>query len=154
MSIRSTTEEFEVPLRNRYGTEHETKIVDIHVFMTITHDVVGLEIWEHSNDSGLALNQCEVILTHEETKRLAQALLNTIKEVAQFIDDVESLAGTGRWLERQDRRERFEAGQFNELLDELVDEVMGPAEDAPEWSRYNAHDSNLVSLNSAKPSST
>ncbi len=80
MSIRSTTETFEVPLRNGYGTEHETKIVDIHVFMTITHDVVGLDMWQHSKDSGLAPNQCEVILTHEEAKRLAQALLDTIQE--------------------------------------------------------------------------
>lgn len=80
MSIRSTIDDFEVPLRNRYGTEHETKIVDIHVFMTITHHVVGLDMWEHSNDSNLALNQCEVILTHEEAKRLAQALLDTIQE--------------------------------------------------------------------------
>ena len=80
MSIRSTIEQFEVPLRNRYGTEHEIKIVDVHVFMTILHDVVGLDMWEHSNDNNLALNQCEVILTHEEAKRLAQALLNTIQE--------------------------------------------------------------------------
>ena len=80
MSIRSTREEFEVPLRNRYGTEHETEIVDIHVFMTITHDVVGLELWQHSKDSDWAPNQCEVILTHEEAKRLAQALLGTVEE--------------------------------------------------------------------------
>jgi hypothetical protein len=80
MSIRSTTEEFEVPLRNRYGTEHETNYVDIHVFMTITHDVVGLDLCEQSKEHGLALNQCEVILTHEEAKRLSQALLDTIQE--------------------------------------------------------------------------
>ena len=80
MSIRSTTEEFEVPLRNGYGTEHETNYIDIHVFMTITHDVVGLDLSEHSKEHGLALNQCEVILTHEEAKRLIQALIDTIKE--------------------------------------------------------------------------
>jgi hypothetical protein len=80
MSIRSTREEFEVPLRNGYGTEHETKYVDIHVFMTITHQVVGLDLCERSKEHGLALNQCEVILTHEEAKRLSQALLDTIQE--------------------------------------------------------------------------
>ncbi len=80
MSIRSTTEEFEVPLRNGYGTEHETNFVDIHVFMTITHHVVGLDLCERSKEHGLELNQCEVILTHEEAKRLAQALLDTIQE--------------------------------------------------------------------------
>lgn len=80
MSIAHTIEEFEVPLRNRYGTEHETKFVDIHVFMTITHHVVGLDLCERSKEHGLALNQCEVVLTHQEAKLLAQALLDTIKE--------------------------------------------------------------------------
>jgi hypothetical protein len=80
MSIRSTREEFEVPLRNGYGTEHETKYIDIHVFMTITHNVIGLDLCELSREHGLALNQCEVILTHEEAKRLAKALLDTIQE--------------------------------------------------------------------------
>lgn len=80
MSIRSTIDAFEVPLRNRYGTEQETKYVDIHVFMTITHHVVGIDLCELSKDHELAGNEYEVILTHEEAKRLAQALLDTIQE--------------------------------------------------------------------------
>lgn len=81
MSIRSTITDFEIPRRNGYGIPHGTHIIDVHVFTTITHDVVGIELAELTHaGSWNPRDRCEVVLTEIEANQLIAAIQAAIDD--------------------------------------------------------------------------
>lgn len=82
MSIKKTINETEIPRRNGYGTAHNTDLQRIAVSVTITHDVIGLELRDlpDGNPYSLIGESIEAFMTEVEAKQLIRALQDAINE--------------------------------------------------------------------------
>lgn len=82
MSIKKTIDEMEIPLRNGYGTAHNTDIQRIAVSVTITHDVIGLEIRDlpDGNIYSLIGESIEAFMTEAEAEQLICALQDALND--------------------------------------------------------------------------
>ena len=82
MSIEKTIDEMEIARRNGYGTAHEKDLQRIAVSVTITHDVIGLEIKDlpDGNPYSLIGEVIEAFMTEAEAEQLIRALQDAIDD--------------------------------------------------------------------------
>jgi len=82
VSIEKTVDEIEIPLRNGYGTAHEKDLQRIAVSVTITHDVIGLEIRDlpDGNPYSMIGEVIEAFMTEAEAEQLICALQDALNE--------------------------------------------------------------------------
>jgi len=82
MSIRMTVDEIEIPRRNGYGTAHDVDLQRISVLVTITHDVIGLEIRDlpDGNPYSMIGEIIEAFMTETEAEQLIGILQDAIAE--------------------------------------------------------------------------
>jgi len=72
----------EIPLRNGYGTTHHTDLQRIAVSVTITHDIIGLEIRDlpDGNPYSLIGESIEAFMTEAEAEQLICALQDALSD--------------------------------------------------------------------------
>jgi hypothetical protein len=77
-----TVDEMEIPHRNGYGRKHEKDLDRVAVSVTITHDVVGLELTRlpDGNPYSLIGDFVQVFMSRSEAERLIGALQEAIDE--------------------------------------------------------------------------
>lgn len=97
MSIRITTDMWLVPERNDYGNVRPGHQVDMHVFTTITHDHVGLDLVQViENGPTIHVDNFYLVLSNEDAERLAATLNAAIESnhesERKFNKQVEDLA--------------------------------------------------------------
>jgi hypothetical protein len=82
MSIEKTIDEMEIPRRNGYGTAHKTDLQRIAVSVTITHDVIGLELRDLPDGNPYSLiGECiEAFMTEAEAEQLICALQDALSD--------------------------------------------------------------------------
>ena len=82
MSIEKTIDEMEIPRRNGYGTAHNTDLQRIAVSVTITHDVIGLELRDlpDGNPYSLIGESIEAFMTEAEAEQLICALQDALND--------------------------------------------------------------------------
>lgn len=80
MSIRITTDSWLVPERNDYGNVRLGHQVDMHVFTTITHDYVGLELVQVIEDGPtIHVDNFYLVLSNKDAERLVATLTTAIE---------------------------------------------------------------------------
>lgn len=80
MSIRITTDSWLVPERNDYGNVRLGHQVDMHVFTTITHDHVGLDLVQViENGPTIHVDNFYLVLSNEDAERLVTTLTSAIE---------------------------------------------------------------------------
>lgn len=82
MSIEKTIDEMEIPRRNGYGIAHKKDLQRISVSVTITHDVIGIEIRDlpDGNPYSLIGESNEAFMTEAEAEQLIRALQDAIDD--------------------------------------------------------------------------
>ena len=79
MSVRITTDSWLVPERDRYGSVQEGLDVYVHVFTTITHNCVGVQLERTEQGGTLLQDHFEFVLSNADAQRLVATLTRAIE---------------------------------------------------------------------------